>query len=504
MAIKRKIPATMASQHPDHASVPYWHTEAFITVQHEHEETYSAFSDLGIDEYKWDWEGKLVDESVMERMLSNYYTYFKEQPIGKEKFLTFRLPNPKAETEFRLARAFINLLSSAALTKQVGMHTPPLFEVIIPMTESAEEMIAIQEAFKEISELKHTLYRFDESSIKELEVIPLFEQVDTIINSDKILEKYLQMYKERFGKKPTYLRPYTARSDPALNSGIIPTVIATKIALSRYKKLAKKLDIELYPIIGTAMLPFRGGLRPDAVAQFVDEYSGISTAVIQSGFRYDFDREVVKKGIKELQALLPKSTARLVSPSDEKVLIDMIPTFESAYRATIEEIAPLINTVSGALPKRRERVQHIGLFGYSRGMGKVTLPRAIGFTAALYSVGIPPELFGTGAGIQAAQVAGTIDILEKHYKYLRQDLLRSGRYLNKENLDKLIKKYPSLKNVKKEIKIIEAYLGEKLEPASLEEKEHHILTSKIAAALEKKEKLTELITRAALLRKSLG
>src|SRR5215469_15520357 len=130
--MKRKIPATMASQHPDHANAPYWHDDPFITVGHENEETYLAFSDLGIDEYKWDWEGKLVDESVMERLLSNYFEYFKQHQIGKDKFLTFRLPNPKAETEFRLARAFINLLSAAALTKKVGLHSPPLFEVILP------------------------------------------------------------------------------------------------------------------------------------------------------------------------------------------------------------------------------------------------------------------------------------------------------------------------------------------------------------------------------------
>src|SRR6266480_3012833 len=166
---KRKISATMASQHPDHANIPYWHDVANITVHDEHKECFLMFSDLGIEEYKWDWEGKLVDESVMERLLGEYYTYFKENPLGKDKFLTFRLPNPKAETEFRLARAFLNLLSSAALTKKVGLHSPPLFEVILPMTESAEEMIAIQEAFQEIRQLKHTLYRFDDLTIKNLE-----------------------------------------------------------------------------------------------------------------------------------------------------------------------------------------------------------------------------------------------------------------------------------------------------------------------------------------------
>jgi len=502
--VKRKIPATMASQHPDHANTPYWHESAFISVQDEHKETYLAFSDLDIEEYKWDWEGKLVDESVMERLLAKYYEYFKKFPLGKEKFLTFRLPNPKAETEFRLARAFLNLLSSAALAKKVGLHSPPLFEVILPMTETSTEMIAIAEAFKEISELKHALYRFDEATIDELEVIPLFEQVSTIINSDQILKEYLEIYKNKFKKTPQYLRPYMARSDPALNSGLVPTVLAIKIALSRYKKLAEKLKLPLFPIIGSASLPFRGGLTPDNPEQFADEYAGVKTALIQSAFRYDYDLEVVKKGIQKLNNLLPKGESQLIPVKDEKILLKLIPHFEKNYKITVELIAPTINEIASQLPKRRERVQHIGLFGYSRGMGKVSLPRAIGFTAALYSIGVPPELMGTGSGIEKALEEKQMKIIEKYYKYLKQDLIRAGRYLNKDNLEKLIGIYPSIKSFQRKITLMEKYLGEEFKPKTLEEKEHHILTSKIWEEYEKGNKLTDLITRAALLRRSLG
>lgn len=502
--MKRKIPATMASQHPDHANVPYWHTTAHITVHDEHKELFINFSEIGIDEYKWDWEGKLVDESVMERLLGEHYTYFKDNPLGKEKFLTFRLPNPKAETEFRLARAFFNLLSAAALTKKVGLHSPPLFEVILPMTESAQEMIAIQEAFTEIGELKHALYKFDEVTMKQIEVIPLFEQVGTIINSDKILAEYLERYKKIFTSQPVYLRPYMARSDPALNSGMVPTVVAIKIALSRYKKLFDKLKLPLYPIIGTAALPFRGGLTPDNVEQFIDEYAGIRTALIQSGFRYDYDLETVKTGIEKLNKLLPKSEAVIIPEKDEKILLDLIPYFEEKYKITVETIAPIINEVASQLPKRRERVQHIGLFGYSRGMGKVSLPRAIGFTGALYSIGVPPELMGTGSGIDKAIELKQMKVLEKYYKYFKQDILRAGAYLNKDNLDKLVKKYPSISHFKRKIETIETYLGQELRPRTLEEQEHQILTSKIWNELEKGKKVTDLITRAAILRRSLG
>ena len=96
----RKIPATMASQHPDHASVPYWHHSEFIGAQDEAKECFLSFSDLGISEYKWDWEGKLVDESILERLLGEHLDFFQKHPLGLDKFLTFRLPNSNTETEF--------------------------------------------------------------------------------------------------------------------------------------------------------------------------------------------------------------------------------------------------------------------------------------------------------------------------------------------------------------------------------------------------------------------
>ena len=78
----RKIPATMVTQHPDNASKPYWHNETFIRSQYEAEEAFLSFSELGATEYKWDWEGKLVDESVLERLFGEHFAYFKKNPLA--------------------------------------------------------------------------------------------------------------------------------------------------------------------------------------------------------------------------------------------------------------------------------------------------------------------------------------------------------------------------------------------------------------------------------------
>lgn len=494
----------MATQHPDHAGRPYWQDSEFISTAQEAKEAYLCFSHLGISEYKWDWEGKLVDESVLERLLTEHWEYFQQNPLGREKYLTFRLPNPKVETEFRMGRALMGILSAAGLARQVKLHSPPLFEVILPMTESAEEMIEIQEAFAEIANLKHRLYNLESNGLKHIKIIPLFEQVGTIINSDHILRKYVQMHKKSFGKVPEYIRPYVARSDPALNSGLVPTVTAIKIALSHYKDFEKETGIPLYPVVGVGTLPFRGGINPLRPDEFVNEYKGIRTAIIQSAFRYDFPVEQVVKAIRFLEQQLPKGKAKTVTPAEEKTLKELIKPFESAYQKTIEEVAYTINHVAAAIPRRRERVQHVGLFGYSRGVGTVKLPRAISFTAAMYSLGVPPELIGTGRGLAEAKSRGQLRLLEKFYVNLKKDLLYAGRYLYKPGLIKMAKHDKAWQNVLLDIKAIEEYLGQELKPKSFEELEHYRIVGKIHRQIHDKEALSRLIEKAALMRKSMG
>jgi phosphoenolpyruvate carboxylase len=494
----------MISQHPDNANKPYWHTTEFVSTKEETHECYISFSDLGVSEYKWDWEGKFVDESVIERLFGKHFEYFKKFPLGKEKFLTFRLPNPKAETEFRMGRAFMGILGAASLAKKVGMHGPPLFEVILPMTETAEEMIAIQEAFSEMALLKHDLYNLKDNVLKHIGLIPLFEQVDIIMSSDMILEEYIDLHKKTFGFEPVYIRPYLARSDPALNAGLIPTILAIKVALSRYKKFAKKTGIKLFPIIGSASLPFRGGLSPETVSSFCEEYRGIRTALIQSAFRYDYETKKVKRAIKKIGELLPHGQAATISEKEEQDIRALIPTFGLFYRQVVEEIAPIVNEVASQLPKRRERVLHIGLFGYSRGLGKVKLPRAIGFTGALYSLGIPPEFIGTGRSIRYAVKTGKIKLLEKYYLGLKTDLLRAGRFLYKDGLSKLAQKSEAWRQVLTDVEAVEEYVGKKLGPKTKDEKEHCKLVAAVHKKISAKQPITKHLIKLAKLRKSVG
>jgi len=500
----RKIPATMASQHPDNANVPFWHNQAFVETTQENKELVIMFADLGIDEYMWDWEGKLVDESVIEKVLAEKFDYFKVNQLGKDKFLTYRLPNPFVETEFRLGRAFFGILSADSLAYKLGLHTPPIFEAILPMCEQAKSLIDIQEAFREIASLKHWLLNVQRGNLYHLEPIPLFEQVEVISQADRILGEYVKMHEEKFGFVPKYIRVMVARSDPSLNSSNIANILAIKIALSRLQKFSECHGLDLYPIIGCGSLPFRGGLTPYNVEQFVDEYSGVKTVTIQSAFRYDFPLPDVQAAIAKLNQLLPNSQPRVLDTKTEKVLEQLIQIFKHYYQLSIPTVAKLVNSLAMYVPKRRERMLHIGLFGYSRGVGGINLPRAISFTASMYSLGLPPEIIGTGRALKELKALGLLDVLEQNYLYFRQDYARVGGFVNKANLQALIAQDPGWQCLWDDIVELENYFGWSMEPKTPEEQQHLELSSQIYAGLLAGQNVGDLVVKAALLRKSLG
>lgn len=498
----RKIPTTMATQHPDNAGKPFWHHQAFISTAAEIKESYICFSDLGIDEYNWDWEGKFVDEAVVDRLLHKHLSYFKRHPLGEDKFLTFRIPNPRVEKQFRLARAFMVAITSSQLVQSLDFRKSPIFEMILPLTETADEIIDIQEAFAELVSLEHRLLKM-EDSIQNIELIPLFEQVDKIMQSGEILVRYIKQYSKRFGKKPAYIRPYCARSDPALNSGLIPTMLALKVALTTYADIEKKTGVGLYPMVGTGSLPFRGSVTPDSIESVLDEYAGVSTLIIQSAFRYDYKKAQVIQAIEKIKKELPKRKAKILQKEEMKAIRKSIPWFENPYQSSIERLAPLINILSVQVTKRRERMQHIGLFGYSRGVGKVSLPRAIPFTATLYSLGVPPEIIGTGRGIRRAKKEGVWDIIEPIYVNMKDDLQKAGFYVNRSNIDRLAKKLGGWYDLKDDIDALEE-IGLEVGPKSASDFEHRSVTDKVFEKLEQNKNVSQLITYGGMLRKSLG
>lgn len=501
----RKIPTIMSTQHPDNACPTFWSGKRFINTQDEIQEAYISFKELGCDEYMWDWEGKFVDEAVIDKLFRSYGSYFKKHPLGKDKFLTYRIPNIWEERGYRLARAFINIVTAADLARELGFHTPPIMEVILPMTKRADQILETEKTFRKVAKLKCEIFEKSKTcSFAEINVIPIIESVEELTKADTIIEEYLRIFKKEYGKYPEYVRPFIARSDPALTAGLIPAVLASKAAISHFYKLAKKYGVPMYPIIGTGSLPFRGSINPENIKEAINEYRGISTITVQSAFKYDYPKESVQKAIKYINQTLPHLVPDILSDNEIAEVEKINEIFITPYRRTIEKLAPLINKISASIPARRERMLHIGLFGYARGIGKIKLPRAITFTAALYSLGIPPELIGTGRGLLQAKKNGEMELIKRLYINLTRDLTHAGKYLNKENLSLLAKRHSEFKEIMTDVEEIENALGIELGP----HKDHHFLHRNMTSNIFYKMKMgmdtTTDIEQAAEMRKSMG
>lgn len=501
----RKIPVTMATQHPDNACQALFCDDRFVSAREEIEECYHCFSDLGVHEYMWDWEGKFVDEAVIDRLYAQYYQYFRENPLGKEKFLTFRVPNIWEEKSHKLPRAFMNLIAAGQAAKNYKLYDKPLFEVILPMATKVDQLKYLQEKFHQISKAAEDIFEHT-SPLKHVEVIPLFEEVETMADSTKILEEYVDFLDSEYDIQPEYLRVFIARSDPAMNAGLIPTMLAVKHALSAYHEFGKKRGIKIYPWIGGGSLPFRGGINPHNVQPTLDEYKGVASLTIQTAFRSDYPLDEVQKAVDTFNREIPKGIDqyRVITDEEGERIKTMNVSAKAIFGKRLKGIADIVNKVADALPSHRERMQHIGLFGYARGDGELKLPRAIKFTGALYSIGVPPELIATGQVLKDAQDSGDLDLVKELYVNLVRDLEHAGHYLNRENLEILAKDNPVFADISRDIDLIESILSIKLGPVLTHHMLHRNYTSNVLQRFLDSQDITADVLHSAEIRRSLG
>jgi phosphoenolpyruvate carboxylase len=502
----RTIPSTMATQHPDNAFPAYWDEtqEPFIGVHKEIIECVICFEDLDVGEFMWDWEGKHADAAVIDRLFTGYYKYFAEHQLGRDKYLTFRLPNIWEEKGYSLLQAMTVILTSEDFAKDLKFANRPLFEVILPMTERADQLMQMHTLFEKLAHFKSSEFSANlEPNTEMLELIPLVESVESQLNIRSLLEEYVALYKEHFKTTPDYIRPFMARSDPALVSGLLATVIANKIALSQVYEFSTASSIPVFPISGVGSLPFRGGLSPNTVDSYLKEYPGMRTVSVQSSFRYDHPRQVVKKAIEQLDNHLPKSKPRIIPADIQMRLAEIGEKAAKYYQSTLNKIAPDVQPVFAAVPRRRDRRQHIGLLSYGRSLGTQKLPRAITFTAGFYSLGVPPEFIGIGRTLSKLS-AQDLELLKTEYSALTDDLLTAGRYLNIDNLALLAQRNAGWKDVQEDIRLAEEVLGVKFHPITHIEKAHKNLSSNALLFKNNKQALGEHINEMARLRKSLG
>lgn len=391
------IPRTMSTQHPDNVLTPFFAESPVIRGDDEIKEAFYAFSHLGCHEQMWDHEGKEVDNFVVRKLLSRYGHFFRDVILGRDVRLTLRVPNPSWEKAE--AKVLLETLESIPRSFDVakifyGEDIAPIYEVIFPMTTSHIELNRVYYYYKNfvVGKQNKSFFYGDitiaewigEFKPHEINVIPLIEDLPYILSCDEIVRKYLS------DKFVEYQRVFLAKSDLAMNYGAIASTFALKIALVKLRDLEEELSTPIYPIVGFGSAPFRGNLRPDTVDYILRNWRGVQTFTIQSAFKYDFPERDVVNAIDKINS---SDRGKAEFYEFERAL-EIINKTSEEYRACVRALIPIINEVAKYTPKRRERKLHIGLFGYSRELNGKTLPRAIPFCCALYSIGLPPDILG--------------------------------------------------------------------------------------------------------------
>ncbi len=523
---ERKIPRTMSTQHPDNVNVPEWNNGEVIDGNAEVFEAFHAYETLGCQEVMWDSEGKDVDIRVVRKLVNNYWKYFAEHIIGEDVFLTYRIPNPTIEIVEK--KVVVETLQNIPVSFDVASsfykkEVSPIFEVILPFTTSAKEPMWLYNYYKkaivadedamldESTKAKDWIGSFNP---KQISVIPLVEDFDSLTTIDRIIKPYIKMV------KPKNLRVFIARSDPALNYGLICALLLSKIALSKLKKTEKEQNVAVHPIIGVGSKPFRGHLSPENLDKFLQEYKGLSTVTIQSAARYDYPIEQVKEFVKQLNEKLPNDNPIPIEQHEEEILLNSMNKCRRQYEGVVEALAPLVNKISAYVPQRRARKLHIGLFGYSRSVAGVTLPRAITFAAALYSIGIPPEFIGSKALEDLTEEEWKI--VQKHYVNMEHDFSTVGGYVSWENINMLMESHEkvadkanigvdklemALTKILEDLKTVEDNLVIKLGPRTPAQKRHENFTNNFLISYIERgndEEAKRDLIEAAKLRRCLG
>jgi len=484
-----KIPTSMMTQHPDCAS-------RYIPIQEEPQEAIFGLTPapegLGVEEIMIDFEGKLTPYHQPVQVA----TGLLEKGIvpGRDVFITPRIVSATKENAFRQLMALLSVMETNVRVKEEA-DAQAVKEVIIPMCESADELIDVRKRVVDVIELAHKEFNLSPDP-NSIQLIPLVEEVPELLNIDRMLGEYLDRSRD-LGLETPEIRFMIGRSDPALSYGMLAAVFAGKVALAKAYKTGEDYAVDIAPIFGAGSLPFRGHVTLENIDNIIKAYPGVKTITIQSALRYDHGFDKTRKLAQILKERLPTENHLKFSEDEYHTLYNFIGIFTKHYLNTFFRIIDMVCKVSDLMPKQRDRLARISAVGYARDVAKphkltrfvedktiaqelkqfdlnvkVLLPRVITYTASLYAIGLPPEFIGTGRGLKeiiSRYGDESLSDLLKFYPSIKEDLGFAARFVNL-GIAKEFLQDEAMKEIEEDLNAVQEILGINIGPQTEEDK----------------------------------
>ncbi|NQU79257.1 phosphoenolpyruvate carboxylase [Candidatus Woesearchaeota archaeon] len=452
VSVDRMIPSTAATQLPDNVSRPFWsfkEAEDFF-------DCYVAFKEFQCQEYLWDWRDRKLDEVLVQKLVRAYTDFFRNKQIGSKCFITYDVAGRRSVES--LGRLHMSVMGASSFAKGHRLNNPPLFEVI-HSASSSSGLVRLAKLYNEsVSIASDKLDRDCEP--KTLSIMPMhnFSKESNWYSS---LNSYVLEFQSTFRRSLDYIRPVIPRASIADKLGFVGSVLATKRALANYSSFSKITGVRSYPLLQVGPLMFRGGLAPNSLRQFVSCYPGARTLTLTCAFRYDNSIRTVRQAVSLLNQVLPKNAPIFYSKEElrKSALIEGI--FSRHYKSAVRQL-PVFDDILKSASRAAKNIP---------GNMKLSFP--------LYSLGIPPEMLGTGSAILECIREGHVKDLEMLYPEIKQDLISSGALLNRENLSLLAKTHKGWKNILNDVKLAEDYADTLFGPLSTSDFVHRNHTSNV-------------------------
>ncbi|MEM2895984.1 MAG: phosphoenolpyruvate carboxylase [Candidatus Bathyarchaeia archaeon] len=441
----RKIPITMATQHPDSAS-------KFVSVNEEVGEAIDCLkrkNGLRCDEYMVDYMSKLTPYHQLGKIILRVIDETDLIP-GKDVFITPRMVSSFYEEPFRQLMTLLAVIEAIYHSIQ-RYDVQGIVEIVQAMTETVDEL-------KKCKERCDDFYRIIKKELRiakegELRLIPLFEGIAQHLSIPLIVEQYIS----RTGVKD-YMRIFIGKSETAMLSGHPASILSCKIALAHCYRIQEESGLEVFPILGGGALPFRGHFTLENSNIFLNEYRGTKTYTIQSGMRYDHGKDETIKLIEKLKEATNKKPLEFDEGEKKDIVLSLL-IFAKHYLKELQDIIEEVIIISNFVPNQRERLlgyQDVSYYRELRNIKNIAnvchdkqikreilgldldkflkLPRAIKLSAALYSSGLPPEFIGTGnALLEIKERLGNKwleELLEDIMPSLRTDIKFASKYFS--------------------------------------------------------------------------